>query len=143
VNWAIIWTILAIGLAIVEALTFGLTTIWFAAGALIALLFNWLGFNVYIQVVAFIVSSIGLLLLTRPFVVNYMKVGNVKTNVDSLVGKRAIVMKTISEHSFGQVKLAGQMWTAKSQNGKAIVEGSEVVVDSIEGVKLVVKEEEK
>lgn len=138
-SWAMIWTVLAIILAVVEAFTFGLTTIWFVVGALIALLFGWLGFDEYVQVIAFLVSSLALLLLTRPLVVKYMHVGTVKTNVDSLVGKKGIVTKEISQHNFGQVKLAGQMWTAKSLSNELIQEGSEVTVESIEGVKLVVK----
>lgn len=137
-SWAMIWTGVAIILAVVEALTFGLTTIWFVAGALIALLFSWLGFNEYVQVLSFLVSSILLLLLTRPLILKYINVGTVKTNVDSLVGKEGMVLKEISQYNFGQVKLAGQMWTAKSRSGETILEGSAVVVESIEGVKLVV-----
>ncbi len=137
-SWAMIWTGVAIILAVVEALTFGLTTIWFVAGALIALLFSWLGFNEYVQVLSFLVSSILLLLLTRPLILKYINVGTVKTNVDSLVGKEGMVLKEISQYNFGQVKLAGQMWTAKSRSGETIIEGSAVVVEGIEGVKLVV-----
>ncbi len=138
-SWALLWTALAIVLAIVEAMTFGLTTIWFVAGALVALLASWLGLNIYIQVIAFLVSSIALLVLTRPLVMKYMNAGAVKTNVDSLIGKHAIVTKEISEHVFGQVKLEGQIWTAKGVDSQNYQEGLEVSVERIEGVKLVVK----
>lgn len=139
-SWALFWTALAIVLAIVEAMTFGLTTIWFVAGALVALLVNWLGFNMYFQVVAFLASSIVLLLVTRPLVVKYTKVGRVKTNVDSLIGKRGLVTVEISEHVVGQVKLAGQVWSAKGIDTSVYPVGTEVEVMAIEGVKLVVKQ---
>lgn len=138
-SWAIFWTALAILLAVVEAMTFGLTTIWFVVGALLALLASWIGLNVYIQVIIFFGASIGLLFITRPLVVKYLRAGNVKTNVDSLIGKRGIVTLPIDEHNYGQVKLAGQMWTAKGIDTAHYNEGLEVEVVSIEGVKLVVK----
>lgn len=137
-SWALFWTALAIVLAVVEAMTFGLTTIWFVAGALVALFVNWLGMNMYIQVGAFLVSSIALLLFTRPLVIKYTKVGSVKTNVDSLIGKVGIVTVEISEHAYGQVKLAGQVWSAKGTDTAVYPVGTEVVVEAIEGVKLVV-----
>jgi membrane protein implicated in regulation of membrane protease activity len=140
VNYAIIWTVLAILFAVIEGATLGLTTIWFSGGSLVALFMAWLGFNLYVQIIAFVVSSILLLLVTRPFVVKYMKVGSIKTNVDSLIGKRGIVVNEITEHNYGQVKLNGQMWTAKGQTITTIKEGKEVEVEAIEGVKLVVKE---
>lgn len=138
-SWALFWTALAIILAIVEAATFGLTTIWFVAGALVALLASWLGFSIYIQVILFFVTSVALLILTRPLVMKYVQAGSVKTNIDSLIGKHAIVTKEISEHVFGQVKLEGQIWTAKGSDDLAFPVGIEVTVEKIEGVKLVVK----
>ncbi|MCK8059286.1 MULTISPECIES: NfeD family protein [unclassified Fusibacter] len=139
-SWAIIWTVLAILFAVIEGATLGLTTIWFAAGALVALFMTWIGFNVYVQVVSFIVSSILFLLITRPLVVKYMKVGSVKTNVDSLIGKKGVVVNEITEHNYGQVRLGGQVWTAKSISDATIAQGQEVIVEAIEGVKLVVSE---
>jgi len=139
-SWAIIWIALAVIFAIIEAVTFGLATIWFAAGALIALIFVWLGAGVYVQIAAFLISSALMLILTRPLVTKYMHVGSVKTNVDSLVGKKGMVVSKITEHNYGQVKLSGQVWTAKSTNAQDIQVDTEVVVNAIEGVKLVVSQ---
>lgn len=140
-DWPILWIALAIIFAIIEAVTMGLATIWFAAGALVSLIFAWLGFGSIAQIVIFFVSSIVFLALTRPIVVKYFKVGNVKTNVDSLIGKKGIVIEVITEHSYGQVKINGQVWTAKGNDDKTIDRGQEIVVSSIEGVKLVVKQQ--
>ncbi len=137
-SWPIFWVVVAIVMAIIEAITLGLTTIWFAAGALITIVFAWLGLPYYVQIIAFLASSCILLVLTRPIIKKYLKVGAVKTNVDSLIGKNCIVLSDITEHKFGQVKLSGQVWTAKSQNDETLLAGEEVKVISVEGVKLVV-----
>ncbi len=143
VSMKLIWTVLVIGLAIVEGLTFGLTTIWFAIGALVALLAAFIGFNVYIQVGLFCIVSTGLLIFTRPITMKYLKVGSTKTNVDSLIGKRGIVEKTIDPFEVGQVKVNGQIWTAKALNDEHCDVHDEIEVISIEGVKLIVRRIEK
>ncbi len=137
-SWPIVWVVVAIVMAIIEAVTLGLTTIWFAAGALITIVFAWFGLPYYVQIVAFLAVSFILLVLTRPIIKKYLKVGEVKTNVDSLIGKSCIVLSDITEHKYGQVKLAGQVWTAKSQTNETILAGEEVTVSSVEGVKLIV-----
>ncbi len=137
-SWPIVWVVVAIVMAIIEAISLGLTTIWFAAGALITIVFAMLGVSYYVQIVIFLASSFILLVLTRPIIKKYLKVGEVKTNVDSLIGKRCIVTSDITEHKFGQAKLAGQVWTAKSQTQETILAGEEVKVVAVEGVKLVV-----
>ncbi len=137
-SWPIIWVVVAIVMAIIEAVSLGLTTIWFAAGALITVAFAMMGVSYYIQIAIFVASSFILLVLTRPIIKKYLKVGDVKTNVDSLVGKRCVVIADITEHKFGQVKLAGQVWTAKSQTKETVLAGEEVEVVAVEGVKLVV-----
>lgn len=138
-TYVIFWTIAAIVLAIVEGMTFGLTTIWFAAGALLTVIVAWLGVPLWGQLIFFFAVSIALLASTRPILTKYMTSHQVKTNVDSLVDKRGIVIKSIEEHVYGQVKLGGQIWTAKSYDDATILEGQEVIVVSIDGVKLVVK----
>lgn len=138
-SWPIIWIIIAIVLAVIEIATMGLSTIWFTAGALVALVAAWLNLHYMIQIVLFFASSAMFLMLTRPLVVKYLKIGSVKTNVDSLIGKSGIVVATISEHQYGQVRLNGQVWTAKAEGDLQIDNGTEVEVTAIEGVKLVVK----
>ncbi len=137
-NWPVIWVVVAIIMAVIEAVTVGLTTIWFAAGALISMVFAMLGFSYYVQISIFLASSFILLVLTRPIVKKFLKVKQVKTNVDDLIGKSCVVLKDIKEHRYGQVKLASQIWTAKSQTNQTILSGEEVTVISVEGVKLVV-----
>ncbi len=137
-SWPVVWVVVAIVMAIIEAVTLGLTTIWFAAGALITIVFAWLGLPYYVQIVVFLASSFILLVLTRPIITKLLKVGVVKTNVDSLIGRSCIVLADITEHKFGQVRLSGQVWTAKSQTSETILAGEEVRVVSVEGVKLIV-----
>ncbi len=137
-SWPLLWIGLAIVLAIIEAATLGLTTIWFAAGALVSLIFAWLGFSLVTQIVVFFISGIAFLAITRPLVIKYFKVGSVKTNVDSLIGKSGVVIEAISEHEYGQVKIHGQIWTAKTNDHSLIEKDENIVVSGIEGVKLVV-----
>jgi membrane protein implicated in regulation of membrane protease activity len=81
-----------------------------------------------------------LLIFTRPIVVKYLRIGNSKTNVNALIGATGIVIMDITQYATGQVKLKGQIWTAVSKSGVPILKDTEVVVDAIEGVKLVVSE---
>ncbi len=138
-SWPVIWVVIAIVMAVIEAISLGLTTIWFAAGALITVLFALMGIPYYAQIVIFLASSVILLLLTRPIVTKYMHVGTVKTNVDSLIGRECVVVKDITKHKYGQVKLAGQVWTAKSQTEETLLKGQDVSVIAVEGVKLIVE----
>ena len=81
------WLIIFIVLIVIELLTMGLTTIWFAGGALAALLMSVLGFGMPVQVVVFIIVSVLLLVLTRPIAVKYFNQNRQKTNVESLIGQ--------------------------------------------------------
>lgn len=138
-SYSIIWIIIAVIFAIIEALTFGLATIWFAIGALVAMLAAMIGIGVMGQIFVFLIASAVLLYFTRPIAKKYLKIGNTKTNVESIVGLVGIVMKKIEPFNTGQVKVAGQVWTAKSMDNKEIQEGKQVEVIKVEGVKLIVK----
>jgi membrane protein implicated in regulation of membrane protease activity len=87
----------------------------------------------------FLLMSILLVVFTRPFAVKKLSVGKEKTNVYDLVDKEAIVTKRISKFEKGEVKIRGQIWTAISENGEEIAEGTECVVVRFEGVKAVIK----
>ena len=87
------WLIIFIVLIVIELLTMGLTTIWFAGGALAALLMSVLGFGMPVQVVVFIIVSVLLLVLTRPIAVKYFNQNRQKTNVESLIGQQALVLE--------------------------------------------------
>jgi membrane protein implicated in regulation of membrane protease activity len=87
----------------------------------------------------FLGMAIALLVFTRPIAIKKFKVGREKTNVDSLIGQRALVTKAISEFEKGEIKLNGQFWSAHAENNSAITEGSKCVILRIEGVQAIVK----
>lgn len=139
IHLTVIWLIAAIALLVVEALTAGLATIWFAAGAFVALVFALFDTPLWLQVLVFFASSIVLLVSTRKIFVEKLKTGVEKTNVDALIGQEGLVTMDIAPFAPGQVKVKGQIWTAVgSQSGEAIAEGTLVRISAIEGVKLVV-----
>lgn len=139
IQYVILWMVIAIIFAIAEGMTLGLTAIWFSGGALLAMLVGFIGLNIWVQMIAFLVGTAVLLIYTRPLAIKVFKVGNVKTNVDSLIGKEGIVIKELQPFVLGQVKLKGQIWSAKPFDDETISEGVKVEVVSIEGVKLIVK----
>jgi membrane protein implicated in regulation of membrane protease activity len=139
IHVGIIWMAVAIAFVIAEGLTLGLTFIWFAGGALLAMIVSFLGLGLFIQVLAFIIGSSLMLFYTRPVAVKVFKIGATKTNVDSLIGKEGIVIKTLEPFQMGQVNVKGQIWSAKSEEGLEIPEGQKVEVIRIDGVKLIVK----
>ena len=138
----ILWLVLLIVFVIAEIATVGLTTIWFAGGALVAIFLALAGMPFFVQMIAFLVVSLVLLFCTRPLAMNYFNRERVKTNVDDLVGKQAIVLTDIDNlQGTGQVSLNGMEWTARAwEEGKAIPEGAVVTVKAIQGVKLLVEE---
>lgn len=139
IHLAIIWLIAAVILLIVEALTAGLATIWFAAGAFVALIFALFDTPLWLQVLIFFVVSIVLLVSTRKIFVEKLKTGTEKTNVDALIGTEGLVTMSIEPFSPGQVKVKGQIWTAVGESSDvAVAEGTLVKIVAIEGVKLIV-----
>lgn len=139
------WLILFLLLLVIEVLTMGLTTIWFAGGAVVAMVINMLGGNIWIQMIAFLAVSFLLLIFTRPFAARYVNRGRVNTNVDELIGAEAVVTETIDNlRSTGTVRINGLEWTARSKDVSVLIEnGTTVEILSVEGVKLIVKEKEK
>lgn len=137
----IFWLILLIVLIVIEVPTMGLTTIWFAGGALIAVFASILGAPVWLQVILFFAVSLVLLFFTRPVAVRYFNKDRIKTNVESMVGRQAIVTSEIDNiQGIGQVTVGGQEWSARSWDNKVrITPGAVVAVVAINGVKLVVK----
>lgn len=136
---AIIWLIIAAVCGIIEALTMGLTTIWFTGGAVIASVTAMAGFSVVVQVIVFLVVSVLLIYFTRPLAQKKLKVGKEKTNVDALVGKEALVTKTIEPFNAGRAKVDGLEWSAIATEGHSTIQsGTTVTINSVEGVKLVV-----
>lgn len=139
------WLIIFILLLVIEIFTMGLTTIWFAAGALAALFAGVIGFGTTVQVVTFLAVSVVLLILTRPVAVRYFNNERQKTNAERLIGQRAYVIENIDTMAAaGRVEIDGQEWAAKTDepDGK-IPKDTVVMVEGIQGVKLIVRKEEE
>jgi len=134
-----IWVALTVILAVIEAFTLGLTTIWFALAALVMVFLSFLPIPLVFQILIFLAISAVLLFYTRPVAIKKFKIGKVKTNVDGLVGKHALVTKHIGEFDNGEVKLNGQIWSARSENGSELSEGTKCEVVRIEGVHAIVR----
>lgn len=125
----------------IEIATLALTTIWFAGGALVGLIFCLLGAGIEVQLLAFVVTSFLLLILTRPLALRHVNRYTKKTNVESLVGKQARITETVdNEAGTGTAVLNGQEWTARAADpGRKIPAGALVIVQEIRGVKLMVE----
>jgi membrane protein implicated in regulation of membrane protease activity len=134
-----VWLGLMVLLIIIEAATMGLTTIWFAIGALFAFLISLTHVHPLVQFGVFLLASLILLFYTRPLAKKYFKVGSHATNAESLIGREGIVIKSIEKYNAGQVKVWGQIWTAVSDKEEVIPQDTRISVKAIEGVKLVVE----
>lgn len=138
------WLILFVILTVIELISMGLTSIWFAIGALAAGLASALGANWIIQAILFIVVSIVILLFIRPFAVNYINNNPEKTNVESMEGKIGEVTVAINNiQATGTVKIDGMDWTARTDGDTQINEGELVKVLRVEGVKVIVEKADK
>ncbi len=136
-----VWVVLMIGFLVVEGIAPGLVSIWFALGALAALISALLGAQVWLQAVWFIVISVLALVITRPLAKKYVNSRTQATNADMLIGQECIVTETIDKlRGTGAVSVAGKVWTARADDPEKIIEkGSVAVIERIEGVKLIVK----
>ncbi len=133
------WLVAAVVLGIVEAFTAGLVTIWLVFGALAAWLAAILGLPFLAQLIIFIIVSYVLLITTRPILKKWLSREVVKTNADRLIGQIGYVTEKINRlEGVGQVKVAGQIWSAVPAAGNEIEPGTKVRIDEIVGVKLVV-----
>jgi len=129
------WLVVMVAAIVIEALSLGLTSIWFAAGALVAWLVSLVVDSFAVQLTVFLVVSLILVVGIRPFAVKGLKIGRHRTNADALVGQEGFVLKPIEPlMATGQVKVGAQIWTAVSD--ESLVEGQKVIVQEIQGVKL-------
>ena len=135
-----LWLGAAVLFGIVEALTAGLVSIWFVAGAAAALIGALLGAGTGVQMALFLAVSAAALAATRPLVRRFTKDGTVATNADRALGETAKVTEAIDNAaSTGAVYVDGKTWTARSADGSVIPPGATVKVLRMEGVKLFVK----
>ena len=142
---AILWLGLVIILLIIEIATMGLTTIWFAGGAMAAFFSTFFGATPATQRTIFLVLSLALLVVTRPAAVKYMRGSRVKTNAESLIGRLAVVTAEINNLAqSGEVIISDVSWTARSRmDSNVFPVGSKVKICAIEGVKLIVEKAEE
>ena len=140
-NVLFVWLLLLIVMIVTELITMGLTTIWFAGGTIIAIILAVLHVPVAIQIAAFLVVSIVLLIFTRPIAVKYFNHDRLKTNVESMIGRQAVVISEIDNlNGIGQIQVNGQEWSARTvEDGQVIPVGEVVVIKAVSGVKLIVE----
>ena len=138
-GFTVIWSVLLILFIIAEAITVQLVSIWFAIGSLVALIANFCGANTLVQAALFVGVSFAALLLTRPLVKKFSTPKIQRTNIDRIIGERAIVTEEIDNlRAIRIVKADGKSWSARSADGSIIPAGSVVEVQKIDGVKLIV-----
>lgn len=133
------WLILAVILAIIEASTVNMVTIWPALSALITSVLAAIGIGATYQAIIFIVLSGLLLIFTRRFIKKVLLKKTSATNADRIIGAEGIVIEKIDAiENRGQVKVMGQIWSAKTIDGIVVEEGTRVIISSLDGVKAVV-----
>lgn len=138
---SIYWLIVLAIFIMIEILTLGLTTIWFAAGAFIAFIVSMFVDNILFELLIFLFVSMAFIFYIRPIVIKYFKPKRIRTNYDGVIGKEAVVTIQINNiKTIGQVTVNGQEWSAKSLTGNVIEKGKVVKVYGISDVKLVVNE---
>ena len=134
------WLIVAGLFFVGEIFTLGFLIFWFGIGALFAMIVSFFTTNIIIQTTVFLITSTIFILATKPLVKKFVDVKKTNTNVFSIIGTKALVIKDIDPiHSSGQIKLNGEVWSAETENDEIIKEGSEVEVLKINGVKAIVK----
>lgn len=139
VTMSVFWLILMIVFLLIEAMSVGLTSIWFAVSAFVALLIAFVGGPIWLQVAVFLILSICLLAFTRKFFMEKLKMGSEKTNANALIGEKALVITKIEPYQGGRVRVNGQEWAAIAKKIDLPIEENQMVkVVAIEGVKLIV-----
>lgn len=138
------WLAILIIMVVVEIATMGLTTIWFAGGALVAFIASALGVGLPVQIILFFAVSCVLLAFTRPIVKKRFNQDRIRTNAEMLIGEKGIVLETIDNlKAVGQVQVRGQEWMARSRQQDIVIQKDTIVtVLAIEGAKLIVTDRE-
>ncbi len=137
-----VWLAVMVGSVILEAVTFSLVSVWFFPGALVAMILSFFpAVHVAVQISAFLVITLLFLIFIKPLTNKFLVGKRVATNADAVIGEEAIVTEAICNiEARGQVKVRGQIWTARSENKDTTYEVGEVLhVIAIEGVKLICK----
>ncbi len=136
-----IWLVIFVILVIAEVLTMGLTTIWFALGALASFAVSLFSSQLWLQIVVFLVVSLIVLIFYRPLAVKYVNSRSEKTNIDELIGKEGRVTEKIDNFGqTGRILLNGMDWAARAKVDGIVIEADTIVrVKEVKGVKLIVE----
>ena len=137
----ICWLLLAAIFIVLEIISLGLTTIWFAGGAFVAAIAAVAGAKLAVQIILFLVVSIVLLFVTRPIALAHLNPNTEKTNSEALIGQKAVVLEEINNFKeTGKAKINGMEWTARSSSDNEVIPAESVVtIVDIRGVKLIVE----
>lgn len=135
----IFWLFAFVFFTLVELITVNLVSIWFAVGSLGAMLCSFFVDSFVICLLVFALVSLIVLLITKPMIKKFKANKMIPTNLDRVIGKKAEVIKKITPDDYGEVKVLGAVWTATGK--KTFDVGDKVLVEAIDGVKLIVKEE--
>jgi len=137
----IVWLMIIIALSVIEAATINLVSVWFIISAFISLITSFFNIPFLWQFGIFVLLGLFLMITTKPILKNWIKPREIKTNYDRVIGMTGVVTEEISKNIIGEVKVDGKKWSAMST--KKILVGEEVIIDSIDGVKLKVHKLEK
>lgn len=136
----IFWLAVVAVMLVIEIFTMGLTTIWFSLGAVAAAIAAALGTPLWVQILLFSVVSVLIMLLVRPFAIKFMDKNKTKTNIEEIIGEQAEVIEDIdNQRERGKVRYRGVEWMARSVDGSKLTVGEMVTVESVSGVKLIVR----
>ena len=128
----LMWLIVLAVFLVIEAITVGLTTIWFAGGALVAAIASGAGVGILVQWILFLVISLVLLIFTRPIAMRYLNTNRTRTNAESLIGKEAVVTQTIENlKNQGQVIVGGIEWTARTDDNEKMIENRQIIYSAL------------
>lgn len=140
----IVWLLIVAIMLIIEIFTMGLTTIWFSFGAVVAAVASAFSAPLWVQIVLFCVVSVGVMVLIRPYAVKIQNKNRVKTNIDEYIGQQAVVIEEINNQlGTGKVRYRGMEWMARCTEGERIPADELVIIESLSGVKLMVKKADK
>ena len=137
----ITWLIIIILLTILEVVTINLVSVWSIVSGIVSLFLSFVIDSFYIQFSIFVCLGLVLMLLTRPYLVKKLAKKKVSTNLDRVIGMEGVVTEEITKFKIGEVKVDGKKWSAMAN--EKIKVGEEVIIDKIDGVKLIVRKEEK
>lgn len=135
------WFLIFLVLLFIELITINLVSIWFALGAVVAMISSFFIESTLVQIVVFVVASIISLIITKPLIKKFKTVNVEATNLDRVIGKTGFITKKITSSDYGEVKVLGTIWTATSD--EEIDVGTKVIVKKIDGVKLIVEKKEE